>query len=174
MAENTALSVLLLSVFVFLFFKYCLGDNTTGEELQFTPQGDKCPVGTVYSTHRQGCKDIVMSNKREIGHSLSAAFSGLPSSGFSSSADHMTYPRSCVRRSPPKPVRNLVPVCNQAAPPLYNEQIRVCVGAVLRLGHPVGVMLLGTVVLSWQIVGAVALGAMPHHGIFQLEPQVAY
>lgn len=59
------MSVLLLSVFIFLFFKYCLGaENSAGTEAEAEAVGSKCPVGTVYSTHRQDCKDIVMSSKR--------------------------------------------------------------------------------------------------------------
>lgn len=69
MGDHTAMSVLLLSVFIFLFFKYCLGaENSAGTEAEvegvLSAVGSKCPVGTVYSTHRQECKDIVMSSKR--------------------------------------------------------------------------------------------------------------
>ena len=69
--RQTVLSVLAISVLIFFFFKFCLGqDGLDGDNLirngadgTLVP-GTKCPVGTVYNEYTEECKQLVMSNKR--------------------------------------------------------------------------------------------------------------
>ena len=88
-ADHTMATVLFISVFVFLFFKFCLGvpplgpagaeqaavveggvSNLAAADLSGPPPPPlplpmvrKCPVGTVYSVAVGACKDLVRSTK---------------------------------------------------------------------------------------------------------------
>ncbi|XP_075218117.1 uncharacterized protein LOC142322914 [Lycorma delicatula] len=75
--QHTMLSVVLISLLIFVFFKFCLGEQLSSTKSSINIEdniiptsgerpinGSKCPPGFVYNTYTRHCKELLLSNKK--------------------------------------------------------------------------------------------------------------